>query len=483
MEEKISIRNYVPVRFSELRKNDQFIDCILETDKGEIIKAHRTILARYSKWFHQYFLEHNEQSTNIQKVLLPLNPDNIMSQVVDFLYDGHLHFTVSSIISFLHCSDFYKIQILEQIANNQLIEAASVSTALHFSQQLIKRNLTSKYIFLAPLIASQLRKIIDDEPSILSKQRIFNSINPRLFHEVLMQKDLVNLDDFTKAGIIDEFVGDRTDLSEVDKHFLASIIEWGMPNTNRPGSDSYKIIVNFKCNWVPSNISRSFFIYIIDVRRKNIDSLEEVIKNSTKKADKHKDAGRWFLFPWLNVIEYSTPCTSNPQIKIIDFISRLGYLNYKIDAVDYGLFFTGSSKPVSSIFKPQNAFLDNKTFLTQLEGDNLPFISVNFGSQCLISADQINIRCHPTEKENPEARIRPPPGPLNFIGILKDHDQEILAKSVKYEDLKTEGDYKVLPISPKNPLQQLTIAQDIKNQYGNNVLRIYNIEIQGKFLL
>lgn len=483
MEEIISIRNYIPIRFSELRKNNQFIDCIIETDQGEIIKAHRAILARYSNWFHEYFMDHNEQSTDIQKIKLPLDPDNVMPQVIDFLYDGHIHFTALSIVSFLHCSDFYKIQILERIANDQLIEAASVSTSLFFAQQLIKRNLTSKYIFLAPLIASQLKKIIDNKPSILSKQKIFESINPRLFHEVLLQKDLFKLDDFVKAEIIDEFVGDRTDLSEEDKHFLASVIEWGTPNSNRPGSNSYKILVNFKCNWVPSNISRPFFIYVINVRRQNINALEEIIKSSTKKADKNKDTGRWFLFPWLNTIEYSSPCTSNPQIKVIDFISRLGYLNYKIDAVEYGFFFTGSSKPVSSDFKPQNAFLDSKNFLTQLEGDNLPFISINFGSQCLISADQINIRCHPTEKENPEARIRPPPGPLNFIGQSKDHDPEILAKSMKYEDLKTEGDYKALQISPKYPFQQLTIAQDTKAQYGNNVLRIFNIEIQGKFLL
>lgn len=482
MEETISIRNNISVRFSELRKNDQFIDCILETSQGDIIKAHRTILSRYSEWFHEYFLEHKDESSNIQKVILPLNPDNIMDQVVDFLYDGHLHFTAHSIVSFLHCSNYYKIQILEQIADDQLLKAASASTALFFAQELINRDLTSKYIFLAPLIASQLKKIIDNDPSILSKKKIFNSINPRLFHEVLMQKELCKLDDFAKAKIIDEFVGDRTDLNEVDKHFLASIIEWGTPNTNRPGSNSYKILVNFKCNWVPSNISRPFYVYVINVRRQNINILNEIITESSKKIEKRKTVGRWFLFPWINAIEYSSPCTSNPQVKIIDFISTLGYLNSKIDATDYGLVFTGSSKPVSSYFKPQNAFLNNKAFLTQLEGDNLPFISINFGSQCLISANQINIRCIPTEKENPEARIRPPPSPLNFIGQINDHDSEILAKSMKYDDLKTEGDHKVLQISPKNPLQQLTIAQDTKAKYGNNVLRIYSIEIQGTFL-
>lgn len=482
MEEKISIQDYIPVRFSELRKNDQFIDCILESSEGENIKAHRAVLARYSQWFREYFLEHDDKSVKIHKVTLPINPDKVMEQIIDFLYDGHLHFTVHSIVSFLYCSDFYKIDILEQIASNHLVEAISENTALFFAQKLIEFNLTSKYILLAPVIASQIKKIISNEPSILSKKKIFSSLNPRLFHEVLMQKELCELDDFIKAQIIDEFVGDKTDLAEVDKHFLASVIEWGTPNTNGPGSNSYKILVNFKCNWVPANISRPLFLYAINVRRENLKALEKIIKNPTKKTDKNKTTSRWFLFPWLHEIEYSSPCASNPQIDIIDFISRLGYLNSKIDSVDYGLFFTNSSMPVSPIFNPQNAFRDDKEFLTQINGDDLPFISVDFGPQCLISADQINIRCHPTEKENPEARVRPPPSPLSIIGQLKGHDPEVLAKSIKYETLKASGDERTIQIAPKNPFQKLTIAQDTKAKFGSNVLRVFNIEIHGQFL-
>lgn len=492
METQITHQNYIPFQFHQFHKDDKFIDCVLEIEDGQTIKTHRVLLAKYSKWFYQYFKDHPIYNKEILTIKLETNPENVMQDVITFFYTGHLHLTVSNIVSFMHCSHFYQIPIIEEITSNTFNDMLNEKNALFFARRLIECNLTAKFENIAPIISNQIRNIVNGQPSLISKQDIFKSLNPMLFHKVLMQNSIAKLDDFVKAALIDEFIGDETNISEDDKQFLASAIDWGMPDSNGPGKDAYKILVNFKCNWIPSNISRPLYIYAINVRRNNLNSLENEVNQSERE-----NYSRWFLYPWVDSIKSSKLCNLNPKLNVIDFISRLGFRKSKVDSTTYGFFSVNSSKPISSMFQSKYAFMDHGYFLTQMPDKEMPFISINFGPHSHLLADQIKIRCHPIADDDIDLRKnkkpakkkhlsnfneRPPPYPFSIIAQSPFTEQETLASSVMYNEVEKEGDFKKIGIKPNNPLENLTIVQDTNSPYGNNVLRIYQIELHGQFL-
>ena len=481
MDKKISLKNYISNRFEEFRKLGNFIDCVLVYG-DERICCHRHVLARYSGWFKNYFEEHNDEffgdgngikQNYVQEILIPLNPNNVMKQIVDFLYKGHIHFTTELIVSYLYCADFYKISTLEKIAQYQFNELKNVSheTTLFFAKRLIDYNLTSMYLQLAPIIATQLSNILKKQPTKLVKNDIFKSLNPKLFRKVLEEPAVKDLSDYAKAQLIDEYVCEDMKLTEEDKEDLASTINWD-------DKASYKILVSFDCDWVPSKISRNLYKQILDVRRHNIDILDKTtqqINNNSK--DDHLFVNRWFLFPWIHVIRYSKKCDSNPKINIVDFISRLGFLNHKIDAVGYGLFSTSSSKPISSNYQSKYAFSDQDYFLTAL-ADELPYIAVDFGKHSRVSGTKLKLRCHNKTEKGIE---RPYPNPFCVIGTLG--NQETLhASSIEYKNLQDDKKYKLLDINPEIPFQTLKVAQESSTEAGFNVLRVLDFEIVGRFL-
>lgn len=459
----IVLQHHIKPKFQKFRDIGLFIDCKV-TDKNEIeIPCHRHVLANYSKWFWQYFRE-NPITSEIQEVMIPINPGNLFSNVVDFLYSGMIKINEKNLPFILKFADFYEIELLEMIANELFIELQNNSNILYFSKCLVKFELSEKALTLAPHIARELAKLLRKEHSAFTLEDIFDSTNPQVFSAILNHTSMNDFSDSVKADLIDRFVGSN-DIQLSDKQFLATVFNWAK-------AESFNLLINHRCDWVPPEISRKLYIQILDYRRRDIEKFVKDIRPI------EENSSRWFLFSWLHSIRYSLSCINTITVSPIHFISHLGFLNHQIDTIKYGLLTISSSNPISPEYDAKYAFLDQGYFVTATDKKDLPFITVDFGNNAHFKLSEVRLTC---ASKTPFGILRPAPKAFRVVG--KAETTTLISKNVVYETLPEEADMRIHVVPGCNKtFREFKIMLEMQQDFPRNVFRVVKIEFKGSFL-
>lgn len=396
--------DYVNVRLPFLFKSltdstDVFNDCIIKFNSGVEYPFVRIILAKNSKYFDNYF-EVNDQ----QKLPIIINVDKCIDQkamieFLKFLYSNYLKLDVYNIPALLKIARHYEFLVIGKLLERFYMDAAqNDDTLIHFVSEFIKYDLESDALLLAPNIALHLFRIEKKDPDEkFTCTQIYQAVTPRVFAEILKEKNKLEdskisrdplrsqlyLYDPSKVDIdkknilhIENYVKlytEHHELTENDKEYLASVIEWDMEkNSNAP---SY--LIKYKCDWLPANYSQPLIERILKTRNLRIKQFNRNLKQQPDQVS------RWFSLSWIRTIKINE--APNEDLPIIEFIRTIGGTSKPVDPVKHGLIKVYSSKPLITKNKPQNALIrDPKLYFESRAFDKQPpYISIDLGPNTL----------------------------------------------------------------------------------------------------
>ena len=465
----------LPNRFASFLDRKVFTDCHLTSESGLDCFCHRILLAKYSKWFRSYFEERAEPG-RVAEIALPVDPKMRFGEVLKLLYDGFAHFTVDSIVDFLEIAEFYGMEVIEMIANDQL-EAVresghlSKELVLELCRRFIQCGLVKKALSFAPQLAEELVTAIAKGNQV-AIERIYEATNPELFAVILQQQPFRGWKRLDKARLIDQYVGDR-EISDQDKRHLSIVVgDWSDVN-------AYHLLVHTKCNWVTPDLSRAHYRHMISIMRNNLRSFErEIAQNSG-------DVGNLYAYSWIHFIQFlDSPVKESPVVNAVELSRTLG-IGATCDPVALGMLKCTASKPISPRFAAKYALFDEKNYFlssANRKEDPAPlYITVEFGANSCLLLKAVEINSSAQSNQNVP---RLAPGPLTFTGITADGTQEVIASNVDYTELPDlpHGQGKLFDrFQAKSKYRAITITE-APSPYGVDVLRILHLEFRGRFL-
>ena len=464
----------VPSRIASFFGRQVFTDCHLTSESGLDCFCHRIMLAKYSKWFVNYFEKHAE-SGQVTEVALPVDPNMRFGEVLRLLYHGFARFTVDVIVDFLEIAEFYGMEVVEMIANDQL-EAVketglSKELVLELCERFIRSGLVKKALSFAPQLAEELVTAISKGNQV-AIQRIYEVTNPELFAVILQQKQFRGWKRLDKARLIDQYVGDR-EISDQDKRYLSIVVgDWSDVN-------AYHLLVHTKCNWVTPDLARAHYKHMISIMRNNLGSFEREIAQNTG------DVGNLYAYSWIHFIQFlGSAVKESPVVNVVELSRTLG-IGATCDPVALGMLKCTASKPVSPRFAANYALFDQKNYFlssaNRKEDPDPLYITVEFGTNSCLLLKAIEINCSAQSNQNVP---RLAPGPLTFTGITADGTQEVIASNVDYTELPDlpHGQGKIFDrFQAKSKYRAITITE-APSPYGVDVLRILHLEFRGRFL-
>lgn len=203
--------------FSEMFADGFLTDCELHLppcDKetgGNVIKAHRIVLANASEVFYNTFTSGMQESiTGV--VNIDRNPFNLFPRVVNWMYSGQIEFALTELMPLLSIARNYGICELEKKLFEALCKSTNNKTIMFFIQQCFDHNLPDELLVLEPLIVNYL----DDIPI----KTLSDALDVVTFAHVLTGSTLSN---DRKISMINDFLGDW-DPSEEEKEALGSCL-------------------------------------------------------------------------------------------------------------------------------------------------------------------------------------------------------------------------------------------------------------------
>ncbi|OHT04525.1 hypothetical protein TRFO_27969 [Tritrichomonas foetus] len=463
MEKEYHINTRIIPKALEYLNNKQFIDCIL-TDGQYKYNAHKIILSQQSQWFFNYFDRHPTLDA-IQEVPIPFNPNDIMKNLIEFLYSQPLRLTIDNAVTYLKASEVYGIAKLKMVITSYLSDVVhNQNLILKITKQFTEYGLIDSAIEYV----GELATILCESPK--HKRRIvYDSICPEILAAILKNKKFNKYSETGKIEIIDEFVGDKQ-LTENEKQSLETVIDWSKEK-------SYLHFVRNSCNWVTAATSRPLIKKILDIRRKDINIFEEEMKNPTSSM-----ISRWYPFVWAECIANATECTKSPTIDVVSYANRLGKITSKsYSPVKYGLLQANATPQFAQLFGVENALHDSDSnyYLSQdMSFDanyHKPFYSLLFSPSSHFFPTKITIRSDiprklDTKRQYPKAIILEG---NTGAGQLTDP----ICDNVEFKDGIADQQLKL-----NVPVASLKITLKGEEANGGSMLRIRYIDVKGYFM-
>lgn len=470
----MQIQKRIESHFAEYRKKGSFVDCTI-TFEDHSIHAHRLILAKYSKYFFDEFINNPQCPYTFKPTY---DPDNMLEKVVDFLYENSIDITPDNAIALLAISRYYKIENLEQIVSSYLPPHIRQDTALGFCSKCVQFNIQDQAKYFVPTIAQNW--------NIYDRRKIYKNIDPTILSLILHDPNMSDINPDAKIQIIDDFFEASTEyiLTDSQRESLTDVIDWTSDN-------AYQYLTRHECNWIHPRTARPLLRRIMKERRASILKLDDEIKQSDISAS--ADSSKWFLFTRMINIKKANPETSDEELVIpaINYISTFGDFVEGFDAVVTGSINVDSSQPMSINIKPNYAlgFSKGPTFVTIGSDTADPYYEIDFGTKAKLIARKLMVACSSEKRREEKIRLlktktketdylSPNPLKVQVIG----HQAPPNERDIVLYD----GDYSnEIDISTSDciPLTKIKFIQNGQNCAGGYILRIYSIEILGQFVL
>ncbi|OHS93263.1 BTB/POZ domain containing protein [Tritrichomonas foetus] len=144
--------------FGEYLNSGLMSDCTLVFPDGRKIKAHKIILATSSKFLHDAFTSGMHEDTT-GEVTITFNPQNLLPQVIDFIYTSLIEITDENCMPLIEISHFYGIQNLYDFIISKFTDVVSPSNILHYVDICYNLELNEALKVLVPFMARFYRSI------------------------------------------------------------------------------------------------------------------------------------------------------------------------------------------------------------------------------------------------------------------------------------------------------------------------------------
>ena len=280
-------------KFQEFREKGIFIDCSFVLPGGEVVKAHRLILAKYSSTFKNYFRYNNINDAS-QVLEIPFITDaETFKKVIDFFYTGFLEIEPSSMILLMATSYMLGVESLKAIVSDFVHNNINTDHILSFTRPFLDFKVDEEKAKIYPDLYDNFNELVEGSKFISDQvAKRFHDLNPesvcRSVPAYMLAHILMNIDsnseifkefssenDF-KISMIDTFVGDK-ELEMKDRISLTEVINWEV-------EDAYLFFSNHECNWVTPNIARKMISTLLTKRRQtalaNAQAVEKMPRNT-----------------------------------------------------------------------------------------------------------------------------------------------------------------------------------------------------------
>ena len=492
----LSINERLISQFDNFRKSSTFVDVVLRSNEEEYL-AHRLYLAKYSKWFRNYFNNEEESGKKLSAnerlyIDLEVNPNKAMKTILDAIYGGRLQLTIDNAPDLLKVTVFYEFDSLAHLIRDYIKATLYPETCLEYTKQLIQYDLIDDAKSLCNYIATHFVEDIFN-PSIphqINKKKVFEMVTDgRVFAEILKNqvfqegykvKDSKNQEATYKlteeeiVEMIDQYVGDRV-VSSDEQAALASVINWS-------SDSSYKYLVHHRCDWVPPQISRSLYSRILDYRRDDVHTFE------TDSSSAAQTLSRWFPFSWIQYIADANPTKQTPVVYVNQFISTLGGCAQQFNPIEFGLINAELKDNeqyrgllISPDFKTKNIVEDTVSCFAAYSNPNGPPSAIlNYGKSVKIQSEELYIDPCVLVHENSnipaglanQPKFQPVPESIS-VSTNNSKPTEVPLRKPDQESLPT-----IFPYNDTFNTISYTLVANNKYQ----ILRLNKVDIKGKFL-
>lgn len=470
----MQIRKRIKSNFSEFRKKGCFIDCTLSFEDHEI-SVHKIILAKYSKFFKNEFIN-NMKNPYIFKV--SYDPQGMLEKVIDFLYENTIDVDQNNVIALLAISRYYQIGHLEEMMVNYITQHDYKDNALDFCQKCVEYKIQDQACHFTQIIAQDWNKY--------ERQKIFKHVDATVLSQILIEEKMKKLSQDAKIQIIDEYF-DSCDvfvISESERKKLTEVIDWTEKN-------AYQYLTRHKCEWIHPKTERVLRKRLLQERRALASNLADELKQSDLSDT--VDSSKWFLFTRMINIRQANPEQDSDKhnIPIINYISSYGDQMEGYDAITTGAITVDSSPVMSKDIQVNYALgtVKDQKFISIGSEKFHPYYELNFGPKAKLLVNTLKVTCSDEElkkkkienlinkKTKEDANLYPNPTTVQVIG----HQTFPVERDVVLYD----GEFSEnIDISTEDiPLSKIKFVQIGKNVAGNYILRIFKIEIQGEFVL
>lgn len=475
----------------EFLLNNQLTDCILK-DGNNIFHAHRLILSQRSEWFKKYFKDHPQNGNDCQ-VLLPFNNQNVIKNIIDFIYNQVIKVNFGNIMSIIKAADVYGIEDLKKHALSYLkIELTKLTdhSFLKIVKEFVDYDLDNIFIQQADSIERLSSLLLNSD--VRQMNNIFNSISPVILARILKTqkfKDpkqkidrLTMIDNFTNF-YIQKKVEQNTSknkysiLTQEEKSAFENVFTWG--------ENDYIRFLRYKCDWVTDSTSRRNINTVINNRRTMISNLASEI---TKSSNSKLETCNWYPFVWISAVSNCNLTDSSPHVNIISLLNTLdGFIDNQkaINPGKYNLIKIDSSPELNKHFNRNNAvWLENSSYYlskTQINesssvADIQPFYSFNLGECAHFEVSELIIESNIPRCKNGKRQF---PDKVKIEGIKCDGQiTEPVYDNIKYD---AEGKCKTA-IHFKSPIAQIKLSMVGEERNGGSLLRIKFIDANGHFI-
>jgi hypothetical protein len=485
-------------KLDHYRSSGLFNDVILVSN-GESHACQRILLARHCRWFEREFVANPVPFGQPLTLTLPVNPDNILPRFLDLLYTGDCEITMDTLPPLLKMAIFYGAPALCDIFRyfvqleiaelplpkpdpSQLIEAMKRENdkrrrnLLPFAREFCRLELTDDGIALAPFIAKYVRKLFlpdEKEAPLFKLPDLYASVAPQVFAAILndpqVRSDDLGLTDDRLVELIDSYVGSRELDDADDREALASVVSWTEP-------DSYRHLVNHRCEWLPAKYARPLLRKIFRHRVLTGDHMGRDVRRTGDLSS------RWYLFSWLQAIREAKPVRSSPAVRLLDFVATLGGEAKRFNPQPFG--FVKSIQSVAAVapeFDAQALFRPDRYFMALPVEGVVPMIGLDFGrtTGIVVGGIIVDTDC---PVRNPKGRH--PPKPTHTALVLKLADTVDACFSAgehweaKVDLVAGKADFELTDM-PKCSVLAVEFRE--LNSTGFDLARLYNLDFIGYF--
>jgi len=465
MSDEILINTDIGKQFDVFRDKGLFCDCVLSFQGNTVKNCHRLVLSRFSSWFRKAFMSKSDQC-ELAEIVLPVNPNEIMTDIIDCLYNGKILVSQTKIASLCYCAKFYDMKIFLMIGKSQFLKVLSLSNAIFLTTEMLSFNLEELAVLISPLFANEMIKFFTKGESYFSLKEIFSTVSPKMFSAILKSEVFNQISYEKKVDLIDQYVGGREIAGKEDQEALASVINW-------EEEDSHRYFVQYCCDWVPASLSRTFYSKILTIRRNIYNNMVSVLPTNKEDLD------HWIPYSWIHYISEAKDFDGQPIVNAVSFLSDFGISKTKINPERFSFLLTDSSKPLSSNYSLASFLMGDSYFLSKTDSESIPYISLEFGANSFFVPTMCEISC---EAMNAQGDRKITPNGIVIEGYeTKDSQSPLYSFIIKYEELPLENGLKKAKFPPNNKIKRIMVKLEPNSKLGFNIMRITKLGFYGSF--
>lgn len=461
-------------KFNEHREKGLFIDCLFRLpNENNDIKAHRLVVAKYSKLFDEYFKTHSLNPNNLH-VPIPFDIKGLFNQMINFMYEDKIEFQCQreELIDLYALAMTYGYEILARILNTMIKTFLDQSphTILSFTSAFLQYELNYENVKEFPglfknyeaLMKSQheLAKYLENQFKHENISEIYSCVTPYLFSEYI---SLLNISNVEKVHAIDEFVNQYSkELTIAEKKSLQEKIDWNQPK-------AYILCSKYQLDWVLPDVYKPLIKELIDHRRQITTNFENIASNMDKST-----VNSWYAFNWIKVVGDSENIDDRNDIELIEYLGTLGYSSKFVNPVDSNFIIpnemarTGKKQYINDPFDIKYSFdlvQKDKYSLYSLQRNNTYNLGFSMQHACFVP--------HYIRIELPEKK--PPITDFALSIVLPNND----VRDYKFENSKTH--IVNLDIHDNSdPITGFLIKSCLKETQQN--IRVKEIRLYGIFI-